>query len=806
MHGSQWKGAETLAKKRKSGTGTVRQRGDGRWEGRVVIGYDDNGLPKTKNVLAKTKRECHEKLRQLTESMVGRNDRKVKSDMLFGDWLCYWYETHSKPTLRASTQNNYENVIHNHVLPEIGKIPLNKLSQNDLQQFYGRLKKNGRKRLTEQYGAGLSDRMVRMCHAVCRSALERAVRDDLLRTNPAIGCKLPPKKAKEMQVLDREELQKFLIQAQADGYYELFLLDLCTGLRRGELIALQWENLNFETGVLTVNKQAYTVNGELQIIPPKTKASVRKLVLPPAVLAVLREYRKKVDSRWMFPSPVKADRPITPGVARRRLQTILERADCKRVRFHDLRHTFATLALENGMDVKTLSAMLGHVSAVTTLDIYTHITGDMQRAAAASIDRSIGKAEPQEETEPERKGIVDFQPYVGKKRKPGTGCVSELNDHLFEGRYRSGNVMGFLGYGDERLVIESRFCGEGEDYFFQYLLDKVLDFPNIVDLDSDANQDNRLFNFLLFLFPYYLKAAMRKGLFKKYIRRRYNDGNVKGTIDVARHIEKNTPFVGNVAYSQREFSYDNSLMELVRHTVEFIKRKPYGNKLLIKVKDEVKLVIDATSEYEPCDRQKIIEQNKKNTVRHAYFREYLALQRLCLLILQHQKHQIGAGARQIYGILFDGAWLWEEYVNSLIEDVFYHPMNKGGKGAQRLFDGNVGLIYPDFISRNSETRIIADAKYKPVDNIGNRDYLQVLAYMFRFDAKTGYYLYPEAEGSDDLKLRMNCGSTYEKNVMPRDDISLTKHGLKIPVDALNYAEFSVRMKTCEQEFKSTLIF
>ena len=424
-----------MAKKRKSGTGTVRQRGDGRWEGRVVIGYDDNGLPKTKNVLAKTKRECQEKLRQLTESMVGRNDRKVKSDMLFGDWLCYWYETHSKPTLRASTQNNYENVIHNHVLPEIGKIPLNKLSQNDLQQFYGRLKKNGRKRLTEQYGAGLSDRMVRMCHAVCRSALERAVRDDLLRTNPAIGCKLPPKKAKEMQVLDREELQKFLIQAQADGYYELFLLDLCTGLRRGELIALQWDDLNFETGVLTVNKQAYTVNGELQIIPPKTKASVRKLVLPPAVLAVLREYKKTVDSRWMFPSPVKADRPITPGVARRRLQTILERADCKRVRFHDLRHTFATLALENGMDVKTLSAMLGHVSAVTTLDIYTHITGDMQRAAAASIDRSIGKAEPQEEAEPEQKGIVDFQPYVGKKRKPGTGCVSELNDHLFEGRY-----------------------------------------------------------------------------------------------------------------------------------------------------------------------------------------------------------------------------------------------------------------------------------------------------------------------------------------------------------------------------------
>ena len=366
--------------------------------------------------------------------------------------------------------------------------------------------------------------------------------------------------------------------------------------------------------------------------------------------------------------------------------------------------------------------------------------------------------------------------------------------------YRSGNVMGFLGCGDERLIIESRFCGGSEDYFFQYLLDKVLDSPNIVNLESDANQDDWMFNFFLFLFPRYLQAAMRKGLFKKYIRHSYNDGNVKGTIDIARHIEANTPFVGKIAYSQREFSYDNSLMELVRHTIEFIKRKPYGNKLLVKAKDEVKLVINATPGYEPYDRQKIIEQNKKNTVRHAYFREYLALQRLCLLILQHQRHQIGLGVKRIYGILFDGAWLWEEYINSLIGDAFYHPMNKEGKGAQRLFNGNVGLIYPDFISRNSEKRMIADAKYKPINNIGNRDYLQVLAYMFRFDAKIGYYLYPEAENADDLLLRMNRGSTYEKNVMPRDDISVLKHGLKIPMDAQNYADFIMRIKLSEREF------
>ncbi len=402
----------------------------------------------------------------------------------------------------------------------------------------------------------------------------------------------------------------------------------------------------------------------------------------------------------------------------------------------------------------------------------------------------------------EREGVFVFPEFVvdAEDITKDQMILQGMND-----TYRSGNVMGFLGCGDERIVIESRFSSEGEDYFFQYLLDRVLDFPNIVNLESDADQNNRLFNFLLFLFPYYLKTAMRKGLFKKYIRHHYNDGNVKGTIDIARHIEKNTPFTGNVAYSQREFSYDNHLMELIRHTIEFIKRKPYGNNLLIRVKDEVKLVVEATQSYEPYDRQKVIDANKKNTVRHAYFREYLALQRLCLLILQHQKHQIGSGSRQIYGILFDGAWLWEEYVSSLIDEAFYHPMNKGGKGAQRLFDGNIGLIYPDFISRDTGSRIIADAKYKPIDNIGNRDYLQVLAYMFRFDAKEGYYLYPEVDGADDQKLRMNSGSTYEGNVEPREDIHVTKHGLKIPSDVDSYTTFASKMQMSELAFRQVLV-
>ena len=368
--------------------------------------------------------------------------------------------------------------------------------------------------------------------------------------------------------------------------------------------------------------------------------------------------------------------------------------------------------------------------------------------------------------------------------------------------YRSGNVMGFLGYSEERLVIESRFSTGDNDFLLQYLLERILDFPNIVNLETDATHDDKMFSLLLALFLSYLVSAMRKGVFKTYVRNEYNDGNVKGTINIDRHIRKNIPFVGNIAYSQREYAYDNFLMQLIRHTVEFIKRKPYGHKLLAKAKEEVQLVVEATPSYEAKDLRRILVENKKNTVRHAYYHEYRALQRLCILILQNKKTQLGLGASKIYGIVFDGAWLWEEYVNSLVDEIFYHPMNKGGKGAQWLFAGGAGLIYPDFIGKNPNNRIIADAKYKPVDNIGNKDYLQVLAYMFRFDAKRAFYFYPDVDAIEDKVFWLNSGSSYEKNVQKRDDICLTKHGLHIPKDAASYDEFVALIKACEVEFLS----
>lgn len=365
--------------------------------------------------------------------------------------------------------------------------------------------------------------------------------------------------------------------------------------------------------------------------------------------------------------------------------------------------------------------------------------------------------------------------------------------------YLSGNVMGFLGYGEERLVIESRFSTGENDYLFQYLLERVLDFPNVVNLETEGIHDDRMYALMLFLFPRYLTAAIRKGPFKTYVRNAYNDENVKGTIDVARHIRKNIPFVGKVAYNQREFSYDNYLMQLVRHTIEFIKRKPYGRKILAKVKDEVQIVVNATPSYEAKNLSKILLENKKKTVRHAFYHEYRALQRLCILILQNEKTLVGLGARKVYGILFDGSWLWEEYINSIVGDAFHHPKNKTKKDHQWLFAGGKGKIYPDFIGRDKDYCIIADAKYKPIDNIGNKDYLQLLAYMFRFDAKKAYFFYPEVDEVQDEILMLNSGISFEKNVKAREDVCLIKHGLRIPV-AKDYEAFVLEIQKNEESF------
>ena len=328
-----------MGRKRKNGEGTVRLRKDGRWEGRVVIGYDDKGLPKTKNVLAKTKSECVEKLKTLKDALAPPAPPRTRADMPFGDWMEHWYETHSRPAARPGTRRIYEGYLRLYISPGLGHIPLNRLTAKDMQQFFAWLKTEGRADQSDGE-TGLADSQLRNIHSLCRRALERAVSENLIPQNPASGCKLPPARKGEMNILSRESMQKLLIQAKEEKYYELFLLEFATGLRLGELTALQWEDLNLTTGELRISKQAVVIGSEVVVTEPKTKAAVRTLLLPPKVLEVFREYRKRNVSRWLFPSPKKEDSPLLPSVVRQRLHRLLDHAGCERVRFHDLRHPY----------------------------------------------------------------------------------------------------------------------------------------------------------------------------------------------------------------------------------------------------------------------------------------------------------------------------------------------------------------------------------------------------------------------------------------------------------------------------------
>ena len=425
-----------MSKRRPVGDGMVRKREDGRWEGRIVIGHRENGEPLFRHVYAKTQKALLDKLHQNIECY---RDVELTEDsrMTLGQWLDRWLTEYKAGTVRPGTLEGYRRYIEYYIKPQLGDKQISLISQQDIQRMYRRLKTEGRIHEHPEMNHQLSDSMVRHIHTTLHAALKDAVRAHVIPRNPTEGTTAPKPNYKPKRILTGEELDAFRAVVEQDEVWrDFFQTELMTGLRRGEICGLQWSDFDGNTGTLKVCRTLHSQRkGEYTVGETKTNQGMRTIILPHSVTDILRRRKADTISQWIFPDPVKPEDPVDPNAAYRHMKTLLQRAGLPSIRFHDLRHTFATHALTSGVDAKTLSAMLGHVSAVTTLDIYTHITGDMQRAAAASIDRSIGKAEPREETEPEWKGIVDFQPYVGKKRKPGTGCVSELNDHLFEGRY-----------------------------------------------------------------------------------------------------------------------------------------------------------------------------------------------------------------------------------------------------------------------------------------------------------------------------------------------------------------------------------
>ena len=364
-------------------------------------------------------------------------------------------------------------------------------------------------------------------------------------------------------------------------------------------------------------------------------------------------------------------------------------------------------------------------------------------------------------------------------------------------RISTGNVMGFIGVGNLQIKIKSRFDTGRDDFLLHYMLQKVLSF-NLFDL-SHNNEQEDVFDFIMFMFPYFLKSALRQGVYREYQNYRHNDANLKGTIDIGRHIARNIPFVGNIAYSTREYSHDNNMTELIRHTIEFMKTKKYGQSVLNIDKETVEnvnTIIEHTPLYSKNDRSSIMSKNLRMKI-HPYYTEYRPLQTLCMQILRMEEVKYGESDDEICGILFDGAWLWEEYVNTILSEIgFIHPENKLHKGGIYLFDDHSGVRYPDFYKDD----FVLDAKYKrlgsydKVSKVDRDDVHQVIAYINALHATRGGFVAPLEQKQAKVPTSRLKDSTS----------TLSIFGIEISKTASSYADFCEKMKGMEMAFVESL--
>ena len=363
-------------------------------------------------------------------------------------------------------------------------------------------------------------------------------------------------------------------------------------------------------------------------------------------------------------------------------------------------------------------------------------------------------------------------------------------------KIKTGNVIGFLGCGQERLTISSRFSSKSDDYFLHYLLQKVLNI-NLTSLEVGLSREERLYQLLIYLFPKYLEAAMRKGLYKEYQRFSHNDSHIKGVIDVVNHLKKNLPFTGNIAYTTREFTYDNPMMQLIRHTIEYIKnQKSLGRGIIYTNRENITEIIRVTPSYKQADRAKVIRRNQDKPLRHAYFREYRKLQELCLMILNREKHGFGYQEQKIHGILFDVAWLWEEYVHTLLPREFIHPRNKDRTDGISVFSNRERKVYPDFYDR--ERKIVLDAKYKKLEltekGINREDLFQLISYSYILKAEQAGLVFPSKEKVVDNEIGKLAGyGTF-----------LKKWSIQIPQKTSSYSEFYEMLGKSEKIFQNNI--
>lgn len=383
--------------------------------------------------------------------------------------------------------------------------------------------------------------------------------------------------------------------------------------------------------------------------------------------------------------------------------------------------------------------------------------------------------------------------------------LDEVNNKIY-----SNNIMGFIGYNDTQIKITSRFASDKNDYFLHYMLQKVF-YSNIFNWEYTTERDYS-FDFLIYMFTHFFQKAIRQGIFKSYQKREYNDTNVRGVIDINRHIKNNIPFNGKIAYNTREYSYDNNITQLIRHTIEYINTKSRG---ILNINEDIKSgvfqIIEATKRYDKNKRQSIINKNLKK-LNHPYFYEYEPLRKICIQILRHEEIKYGREEDKIYGILFDGAYLWEEYIYTILKDLdFLHPRNKEKTDGINLLNKK-WTVYPDFYNYNKQ--IVLDTKYKMLnkdnDKIDGSDKHQIISYVYTLGAKIGGFVYPSENKEFSFDNIGILNREYNKNILEDYSPSIFKYAFLIPnkksneENFENINDFKKEIEKSENDFKEKI--
>lgn len=384
------KGGEAWQPNGPDGDGLVRKRSDGRWEGRIIVGHKEDGKPIFRSVFAKTQKELMDKLHRSIETFRGV-ELTENANLTLGAWLDKWLEERMRFTIRESTLDGYRRLVKNYIKPHLGDKKIGSVTTADIQKMYNWLRENGRVNEHYEKGNALSDSSVRGIHMMLHEAMDAAVQERIIVKNPTDGTVIPKANYAPKNILTEAQLQKFLDVVRQDAVWsDFFYTELTTGMRRGEICGLRWQDFDEKTGRLQI-RRAVTgkKGGGVKVGETKTEKGTRTIQLPPSTVEILKARKKKSYSDWIFHNPTVPELPLSPQTAYRRMKTLLRYAELPSIRFHDLRHTFATHALTSGVDAKTLSGILGHTNASFTLDTYTHVTTEMQKKASGIVENFL---------------------------------------------------------------------------------------------------------------------------------------------------------------------------------------------------------------------------------------------------------------------------------------------------------------------------------------------------------------------------------------------------------------------------------